>query len=148
MQAKEQFISLCKKLSVQARKYDLQIVLENLNHTETNFLNKFSEVIEVATLVNEPNFKVCVDIYHMLMEAEPADVILKSKKYLVHCDIAEKDGRTPPGTHGDDFTPYLRALKQVGYKGKITLECNWSDVGTQLKSGRVALQNQLDKVFK
>jgi sugar phosphate isomerase/epimerase len=147
-QAKVQFVSIAKKLSVQARKYDIQIVLENLNHTETNFLNKFSEVIEIAEAVNEPNFRICVDIYHMLMEGEPADVILKSGKYLVHCDIAERAGRTPPGTQGDDFKPYLMALKQVGYRGKITLECNWSDVGTQLKSGRLALQRQLDKVFR
>jgi sugar phosphate isomerase/epimerase len=147
-QARQQFISISKQLARQARQYDIQIVLENLNHTETNFLNKFSEVIEVARAVNEPNFRICVDIYHMLMEGEPADVILKSGKYLVHCDIAERDGRTPPGTHGDDFTPYLRALQQVKYKGKITLECNWSDVDTQLKSGRVALESQLDDVYK
>jgi sugar phosphate isomerase/epimerase len=146
--AKAQFISIAKKLAAQARRYEIQLVLESLNHTETNFINRVSEIIEIAEKVNEPNFRICVDIYHMLMEDEGPDIILKTGKYLVHCDIAEKVGRTPPGTNGDDFTPYLRALKAVGYKSKITMECNWRDVGKQLFSGKAELQKQIDSVFK
>jgi hypothetical protein len=148
VRAKEQFISIARKVAIQAGKYGIDIVLENLNHTETNFINRVSEIISIAEAVDQPNFRICVDIYHMLMEGEGPDIISKTGKYLVHCDIAEKEGRTPPGTHGDDFTPYLKVLKQVGYKGKITLECNWSDVGTQLLSGKVNLQKQVDAVFR
>jgi sugar phosphate isomerase/epimerase len=146
--AKTQFVSIAKKLAVQARKYDIQLVLENLNHTETNFINRVSEIIEIAEKVDERNFRICVDIYHMLMEGEGPDIISKTGKYLVHCDIAEKNGRTPPGTNGDDFTPYLVALKAVGYKSKITMECNWKDVNTQIFSGKAELQRQVDAVFK
>jgi len=146
--AKDQFISIARKISKAARKYGIMIVLENLNHTETNFINRVSEIISIAEAVDQPNFRICVDIYHMLMEGEAPDIISKTGKYLVHCDIAERDGRTPPGVHGDDFTPYLKALKDVGYKGKITLECNWSDVKTQLFTGKANLQKQVDLVFK
>ena len=146
--AKEQFISIARKVAILAQHYGIEIVLENLNHTETNFINKVSEIIGIAEAVDQPNFRICVDIYHMLMEGEAPGIISKTGKYLVHCDIAEKEGRTPPGTHGDDFTPYLKALRNVGYKGKITLECNWKDVKTELFTGKTNLQTQVEAVFK
>lgn len=146
--ARQQFVSIARKVSVLARKYGIDIVLENLNHTETNFINRVSETIGIAKEVNEPNFRICVDIYHMLMEGEAPDAILQTGKYLVHCDIAEKESRSSPGTYGDDFIPYLDALKAVGYKGKITLECNWKDVKTELLSGKLNLEKQVQAAFK
>lgn len=146
--AREQFVSIAKKVAIRAQQYNIDIVLENLNHTETNFINKVSDIVDIAKKVNEPNFKICVDIYHMLMEDESPDVISTTGKYLVHCDIAEKQGRRPPGTNGDDFRPYLRALKAVGYKGKITLECNWQDVDSELKTGKENLERQIREVFE
>jgi sugar phosphate isomerase/epimerase len=146
--AKNQFISIARQVSILAQKYDILVVLENLNHTETNFINKVSEIIDIAEAVDQPNFRICVDIYHMLMEGEGPEIISNTGKYLVHVDIAEKNGRTPPGTNGDDFTPYLKALKAVGYKGKITMECNWSDVNKELRTGKMELQKQIDDVYK
>src|SRR5690606_1142403 len=109
--AKDQFISIARKISAQAKRYDVVLALENLNSGETNFITTLGEAIEIAKKIDHPNFRVCVDIYHMLKEDEPASVILEGKGYLVHCDIAEKEGRTPPGVTKFDFKPYLSALK-------------------------------------
>lgn len=145
--AKEQFISIAGKVSVLARKYNIELALENLNSTETNFINTVKEAFEVVNKVNQPNFWLCVDIYHMLMEGEGPSVIEQTKKKLIHIDIAEKVKRAPPGVAGDDFRPYLAELKKVGYNGKIVLECRWDDLPTQSLSARQNLQKQIDEVW-
>lgn len=143
--ATAQFISIAKKIAQQASPYKITLVLENLNRTETNFITTLKEAGEIAAAVNMPNFRICADIYHMLKENEPASVIKQVGKYIVHCDIAEKQNRTPPGTEGDDFTPYLVALKSIGYKGKIAMECRWDNLTTQLGPAREYLQTEIKK---
>ena len=53
-----------------AAKYDVILALENLNSTECNFINTLSEALAVVKAVDHPNFRLCVDIYHMLKENE------------------------------------------------------------------------------
>lgn len=145
--AKEQFIALAQKVSVIAKEYNIILALENLNHTETNFINTVEEAYEIVKKVNYPNFLLCVDIYHMLMEGEAPAVIEKTKDKLIHCDIAEKENRAPPGVKGDDFRPYLRMLRKVGYNGKIVLECRWGNLESQLVMAHTNLQKQIDEVY-
>ncbi len=146
--AKEQFIAIARKVSAQAKLYDIVLALENLNSGETNFINTLEEAIEIAKKVNHPNFRVCADIYHMLKEEESASVILEGKNYLVHCDIAEKDGRTPPGVNAYDFKPFLSALKAINYKGKIIIEAKWEDFEKQAGPAHDYLKKQLIEVYK
>jgi sugar phosphate isomerase/epimerase len=145
--ARQQFVSISKKLGDLARKHSVTIVLENLNSTETNFITTATEALSIVKDVDHPNFRLCVDIYHMLKENEPASVVEDTKRYIAHCDIAEKENRTPPGTKGDDFRPYLAALKKIGYQGKIILECRWDNLALQAKSARETLLKQMDDVY-
>ncbi|CAL1518612.1 sugar phosphate isomerase/epimerase family protein [Chitinophaga sp. MM2321] len=145
--AKQQFIQLARKMGVVAAKYDRTIAMENLNSTETNFINTLAEANEIVTAVNHPNFRLTADIYHMLKENEPAANIEKAKGNLVHCHIAEREKRTPPGVAGDDFRPYLAALKKIGYSGRIMMECRWTDPVTEYKPAVIYLQRQLREAY-
>ncbi|CAN5566035.1 hypothetical protein BH10BAC4_BH10BAC4_21110 [soil metagenome] len=145
--ATEQFTSLAGSLAVEAAKYNITIVIESLNSSETNFLNTLEEVYEVVKKVDHPNLKMNADFYHMMRENESPDIIIKAAKYIAQCEIAEKEKRTPPGTIGDDFRPYLKALKDIKYKGAIVLECNFQDLTVQAKPGYDALQKQMDDVW-
>lgn len=146
--AKEQFITIARKISAQAKLYNIVLALENLNSGETNFITTLEEAIEIAKRVDHPNFGVCADIYHMLKEEESASVILGGKDYLVHCDIAEKEGRTPPGVSGYDFKPFLSALKSINYPGKIIIEAQWEDFDKQAGPAHAYLEKQLEEVYK
>jgi sugar phosphate isomerase/epimerase len=146
--AKAQFIDIAKKISVLAARYDIILALENLNSTETNFITTLTQAYEIVKEVNDPHFRLCADIYHMLKEGEPAEDIEQTVKYLVHCDIAEKNNRTPPGTQGDDFKPYLKALCRVGYSKKIVIEARWDDLNKQALPAREYLQHQLNEVYR
>ncbi|HKZ37125.1 MAG TPA: sugar phosphate isomerase/epimerase family protein [Chryseolinea sp.] len=146
--AKEQFVSMARKIATLAKKYNIILALENLNSTECNFINTVAEAYDVVKAVDHENFRLCVDIYHMLKEGESAAVIEKTKKYLVYCEIAERENRTPPGVRGDDFRPYLQALKKIGYLGKIIIECRWDDIQVQGASAYQYLHKQIKEVYK
>lgn len=145
--AREQFASIAKKIAIIAKAYNIVLALENLNTSETNFITTLEEAFSIVQQVNHPNFRLCADIYHMLKEGESPQAIIKSRKYLVHCDIAEKNGRTPPGTKGEDFTPYLKALKEINYSGKIIMECRWENLAVQAKPAYDFLQKQIYAVY-
>lgn len=145
--AKLQFVELAKKVAQVAERYEVVLALENLNRTETNFINTVNEAFEIVTLVDHPNMRLCADIYHMLKENEPPGVLLKVREVLVHCDLAEKENRNPPGVNGEDFTRYLKLLKQINYQGKVVLECRWTNFVDQVIPAREYLQQQLDSVW-
>ncbi len=145
--AKEQFVSIAKKISELANNYKITFALENLNSTETNFITTVEEALDVVKKVDRDNFRLCVDIYHMLKEGESAATIEKTSKYLIYCEIAERESRTPPGVKGDDFRPYIAALKKIGYKGKIVIECRWENVATQGAAAYQYLRKQIDEVY-
>ncbi|WP_170117470.1 sugar phosphate isomerase/epimerase family protein [Chitinophaga ginsengisoli] len=143
-----QFINLCRKMAVVAGKYDCVIAIENLNSTETNFVNTLAEADAIVTAVKHPNFKLTADIYHMLKEHESPDVIKKASKHLVHCHIAEREKRTAPGSTGNDVAPYIAALASIRYTGRISLECRWENMATQGKPTLDYMRNQIKMAYK
>lgn len=147
LKAKEQFIYIARKVAAQAAQYNIMLALENLNSTETNFITTLHDALDVVKKVDHPNFRLCADIYHMLKENEDPSIIEKGNGYIVHCELAEKEKRTPPGTRGDDFRPYLKALKKIKYKGKIILECRWENLTMQAPLAYQELQKQIDDVY-
>lgn len=147
-EAKKQFIYLAKKVAAVAAKYDILLALENLNSTECNFMNKLGEALEVVKAVDHKNFRLCIDIYHMLKENESPAAIAGTKKYAIYCEVAEKEGRAPPGVHGEDLRPYFSALKKEGYRGKIVMECRWQNLAAQGAMAYQNLRRQIEDAYK
>ncbi len=142
-EARRQFVELCSRMAPVAAKYNVVVVLEPLNTRECNFINSVIEGGEIVEEVNHPNFRLLADIYHMLMDGEGPESIVKYGHLIHHTHIAEKEGRAAPGTHNEDFTPYLQALKNANYRGRMSIESRWEDFETQLPVAMNALRNQL-----
>lgn len=145
---KQQFIVLCRKMAEVAARYGRIIAMENLNSTETNFINTLAEANEVVNAINHPNFKLTADIYHMLKENESAAIIEKTGSNLVHCHIAEREKRAAPGVAKQDFRPYFAALHKIGFHGRIMVECRWDDMAAQSKPAYDYLKGQLDEAYQ
>jgi sugar phosphate isomerase/epimerase len=143
--AREQFISIAGQVAPLARKYNVQLALENLNRTETNFINTAAEALDMVRAVNHPNFKLCADFYHMLRENEGPAILEKAGKDLIHIDIAEKNNRNAPAI--EDFTAYLVALKKIKYSGKIIMECRWENIDKQASQSYQYLNQQINRVY-
>lgn len=124
--ARQQFIDLGRRLGPLAEPHRVVVVLEPLNSGETNFFHRVEEGIAMVDEIGHPNVQLLADIYHMRREDEGPASLVKAGARLRHCHIAELSGRTPPGTDGDDFRPYFKALKEIGYRGGISIEGKWS----------------------
>ncbi|PPK88053.1 sugar phosphate isomerase/epimerase [Neolewinella xylanilytica] len=148
IEAAAQFVYMGKRVAEVAERYDMILALENLNTTECNFITTLREALEVVRAVDHPNFRLCVDIYHMLMNGEPASDIRGVGPYAVYSEIAEREHRAPPGVAGDDFTPYLRALKAEGYTGNIHIEARWGEVGEQGKPAYEEMMRQVREAYE
>lgn len=142
-EARRQFTDLCSQMAPIAAKYDVVVVLEPLNTKECNFINSVLEGGEIVEEVNHPNFRLLADIYHMMMDGEGPESIEKYGHLIQHTHIAEKEGRAAPGTHNEDFTAYFKALKNVGYEGKMSIECRWENLESQAPTAIAAMKNQL-----
>lgn len=142
--AEEQFVRLCKRLGPIAARHRVTVVIEPLNSRETNLINSVSEGACIVRRVDHKNIRLLCDLFHMTAEQETPQAIVDAGKYIRHCHIAEAAGRTAPGVDGDDFRPYLRALKKIGYKGCVSIECVWQDFGTQLPAAVAELRKQMN----
>ncbi len=142
-EARRQFIDLCKKMAPAAKRYDVTVVLEPLNKQECNFITSVAEGGEIVKEVNHPNFRLLADIYHMKTDDEGPENIVKYGKLIKHVHIAEKQGRSVPGTYNEDFRPYFNALRKINYKGKISVEARWTDFNSQMPTAIQAIKNQL-----
>lgn len=131
-EAKKQLADIFRRMAPVAQKYGVMVAIEQLNKSETNFVNSLADAAEIAQLVDHPNFGIVADFYHMMRENDTPAEIIKYSKYLKHCHIAEKDKRTPPGVAGDDFLPFFEALETIQYQGRISIEANWENFDQQL----------------
>ena len=147
VRASMEFIVLVRKMADLASAYGIIIAIENLNHKETNFVLSVSQAIDIVKAVNRPSFRLTVDIYHMLVEGEPADVIELASGLLVHCHIAEETDRAYPGKTGADFRPYFKAMRKIGFRGKIMIESKWWDFDMEAPKALKYLQRQLSEVW-
>ena len=140
--AREQFLDLLGQMGPLAADYGVTVAIEPLQRSECNFINTVTEGAAIVRAVNHPGIRLLADIFHMMREDEGPEALLETGDLIVHLHIAEKAERTPPGTAGDDFTPYFWALKEIGYRGLLSIECRWDDMGSQLPVAVRTLQEQ------
>jgi sugar phosphate isomerase/epimerase len=145
-EARRQFVRLLRRLGPIAEAQGLIVAIEPLNRGECNFINTVEEGAAIVEEAGHPHIRLLADIYHMLREGEGPDALVAAGPLLRHIHIAEKDRRTPPGVAGDDFTPYLRALRRARYAGAISIECRWDDLAGELPRAIEALRGQIAKL--
>lgn len=143
--ATKEFIDLLKEMGPIAKKYDIVVVIEPLNKNETNMVNTVAEGVAIVKQVKHKNIQCLADFYHMLIEDESPEILVKEKKHIYHCHVAEKEGRSVPGTHNEDLTPYYNALIKAGYKGGLSIEARWIEFDNQVVSGLANLKERTIK---
>jgi sugar phosphate isomerase/epimerase len=122
--ADTQFVSLLKRMGPLAEKHGVSVVVEQLQESECNYINRIAECAKLIRATGHPNIRLLADLYHMaVMRDTPAD-LKAAMDVVAHIEIAEKRGRTYPGVGGDDFRPYFRILREAGYRGAISIEGN------------------------
>lgn len=120
-----QLAQWCYEIGSEAQKKNIVIALEPNNRQETNMINTFAEAVSLAKAVKHPNVRCLQDYYHLKMEHDTTDSLLKyGKDYLVHSHFARLKKRGFPKQFDEDpyYQPYFDALRQIGYCGAISME--------------------------
>ncbi len=144
--AEAQFVDFLKRIAPAAEQYGVIVALEPLQASETNFINTVREGAEIARRTGSKNICVIADLFHMMRMQESPEDIVEARDKLVHCHVAELANRTAPGVDGDDFTPYLRALKEIHYTGRMSFECSWQDIDAQLPVAFETMKKQIQAI--
>jgi sugar phosphate isomerase/epimerase len=121
----EQFVAVLRGIAPLAQEHGITAVIEPLNRKECNFITTLEEGAAMVAAADHPQVRLLADIYHMRVNGEDPGDLVKYGRGLRHVHVAELEGRQAPGTAGEDFGPYLRALKEAGYQGAISFEAGW-----------------------
>jgi len=144
--ARDQFIELLRQIGPIAKENNVTIAIEPLRSQECNFINTVKEACEISRVVNHRNIRVLADFFHMNCEGETPESIVQAGKLLVHCHIAEKEKRAAPGVSKEDFTQFYKALHQINYKGKVSIECSWVNFEKEAPEAIRILKSQQDEL--
>lgn len=115
-----------------ARACGVQIALEPLRFQETNTLNTVAESGRLVEQHVQSGATLLVDTYHMGCNGEAPTDILSFGNIISHVHVAEVQDRAAPGHYGEDFRPYFAALHQIGYDQRISIECRWQNLATEM----------------
>ena len=139
----EQYVDLLKQFGPLAAENGVTLVVEPLNRGECNLVNTILEGAEAVRRANHGSVKLLVDLFHMLRNGESPDDIRKVGPLIRHAHLAENKDRAAPGVNGEDFRPFLRALRQTGYNERLALEPIWTDLPRQLPTALAETRKQL-----
>jgi sugar phosphate isomerase/epimerase len=112
------------ELGDEARKRGVQLLLEPVNRSESEYLNRVGHAADLCRRLAHPNIGLTADFYHM--HTEEADIpraLREAGPHLKLVHVAEAVARTEPGSGSMDFRPGFAALKQMGYGGFLEVEC-------------------------
>jgi sugar phosphate isomerase/epimerase len=145
VRAFEQYVEALRRFGPLAEKEGVTVLVEPLNRGECNLVNTLREGAEAVQRANSPGVKLLVDIFHMLRNGESPDEISRPDiaALVRHAHIAENQARAAPGTHGEDFRPFLRELHRVGYVEGLTVEADWKNLPEEVGPTLIFLRAQL-----
>lgn len=110
------------KVARRARELGVTLCVEPLNRFETYFLNTQEDAARFIDEIGEPNVRVHYDTFHAnIEEKDPVQALRTLGTRVGHVHISEND-RGIPGTGHVDWQGTLRALKDIGYNGWLTIE--------------------------
>lgn len=109
------------------------VFLEPLNRYEAYFLRRVGQAAGLSARIAHPRVSALADLFHMnIEEADMAEPIAAAGPRLGHVHIADNN-RLQPGAGCLDFRTPFAALKAVGYRGWLSIEC--SALGGPLAAG-------------
>jgi len=118
----EQLVDFMTRAGQLAAKAGVVLVIEPLNTGECNLINSVAEGAQLVEAVNLPSVQLLVDAYHMLREGEPFEAITPHVHLIKHAHLATNANRMAPGAEAEDFSGFFAALKEGGYKGRVSIE--------------------------
>lgn len=111
-----------RQMAEYAGQVGVMLCVESLNRFECYFLNTAVDLAGFVKEVNHPNCRAMYDTFHAhIEEKDVTQAIREVADVLCHVHISEND-RSTPGTGSVRWTDTFETLKEVGYRGWMTVE--------------------------
>jgi sugar phosphate isomerase/epimerase len=130
----------------------VDLCLEPLAPTETNFLTSIAQANDLIAKVDHPNFKLHLDV--KAQSSDPGgsvvELITKHARYAGHFHAQDPGNLRGPGMGATDFEPIIRSLVASGYDRWVSVEVFDFSAGaerTAIESYR-CLRRELDAAYR
>lgn len=105
----------------------VRLAAETMNRFATDFLNTTEQAVRLVKDVNEKNFGIHLDTFHMNIEEKSLPgAILDAGGHLLHFHAADND-RGTPGKGSIDWKGIRDALRRINYAGDVNIEAFMPD---------------------
>jgi sugar phosphate isomerase/epimerase len=121
-QASEWALDTLRPAVEKAAQRQVTICVEPLSPAETNFLNTAEQAIAFVQKMRHPHFKIMLDVKAMCSESKPIPQIIKESWPNFAYFHANDRNLKGPGFGDVDFIPIASALREVGYRGFVSVE--------------------------
>lgn len=119
----------CQELGAHAAALDLEIAIE-LEPFRESLVNDLPKMVRFLKDVNHPAVKANVDVSHLALAKTKPEELRELTGKIAHIHFSDCDGKVhgdlPPGRGVVDFPPYLKALKETGFSGILSIELEYS----------------------
>ncbi|MGA3405017.1 MAG: sugar phosphate isomerase/epimerase family protein [Candidatus Bathyarchaeia archaeon] len=114
-----------------AKSLGLKICAEPLPPIESNLVNTLQDFLELSHDVNATNLGCLLDMGHMnVLHEDGVDYVRTLGEKLYHVHVNDNNGVVDqgliPGQGVLDYQPFIRALREIGYKGYLSLELSFN----------------------
>jgi sugar phosphate isomerase/epimerase len=124
----KQLVDFGRRAAREAKANGITIAIEPLRKQETNIINSAAEGLELVNAINDPNFQLMIDFYHLASEHEDPAIVLRAKDHIRHLHTANPTGRVFPLKWEEfDYAPFFANLRAIGYDKRISVEGSTQD---------------------
>jgi sugar phosphate isomerase/epimerase len=122
-------IETCRRIGDYADAKGIDIALE-LEPFRLSLLNSVGEMERFINECNHPRVRANIDVSHLVLADAGPEELVKLKGKAIHVHISDCNGKVhgdlPPGRGVVKFAPYLQAIKELGMKGSVSIELEYS----------------------
>jgi sugar phosphate isomerase/epimerase len=118
----QQIVGLLRTLGPIAEQHGVTIAVEHLNRLESNIVIYAAEALRLVSEVAHPSIQMVIDYYHLVLENEDVNVILKANTAIRHVHFAEGPERLFPRETRDEYITFFDCLNAVHYSQRCSIE--------------------------
>ena len=128
-EAFQQLVDFGRRIAPEARARGITVTIEPLRRQETNIINSAAEGLRLVEAINDPNFQLMVDFYHLASVKEDPSIIIRARDHIRHLHMANPEGRVFPRDPAEyDYAPFFAALRTIGYDQRISVEASTKEL--------------------
>jgi D-psicose/D-tagatose/L-ribulose 3-epimerase len=121
----QRVVPILSDLAKYANDRGIQTLLEPLNRYSTPYCTTAADAVAIVQKINQDNFGVLLDTFHMNIEEDSFENAITSTQGLLHHVHFADNNRKMPGLGHIDFKTIMKALKRIGYNNEyISFEPN------------------------